>query len=144
MSSVSSTIVKVSLCPVLLQNSSAFILISPTQMFSSLKRCASSAAHAKAAAPRVVRAPEAVRVSTSSSGLKVATLENHSPVSRVAAVVKTGARDEAQNQLGASHALRVFSSLVNKRDNVNWTSENSSFIPTNNNVYANMIKLALL
>jgi hypothetical protein len=34
--------------------------------------------------------------------------------------------------------------LVNKRDNVNWTSKNSSFIPTNNNVYANMIKLALL
>lgn len=81
--------------------------------FFEFKRCASSAAQAQtSAAPKAVRPAEAVRVSTSSNGLKVATLENHGPVSRVAAVVKTGARDEAGNQLGAAHALRVFSSLV--------------------------------
>lgn len=79
-----------------------------------VKRCASSAAQAQTAAPRAVRASEAVRVSTSSNGLKVATLENHSAVSRVAAVVKTGARDETANQLGAAHALRVFSSLATR------------------------------
>lgn len=76
-----------------------------------IKRCASSAAQAK---PKASPAAEAVRVSTSSNGLKVATLENYSPVSRVAAVVKTGARDEAQSQLGASHALRVCSSLATR------------------------------
>lgn len=79
-----------------------------------VKRCASTAAKAQSTAPKAVRPSEAVRVSTSSNGLKVATLENYSPVSRVAAVVKTGARDEAANQLGAAHALRVFSSLATR------------------------------
>lgn len=59
-------------------------------------------------------AKEAVRVSTSGNGLKIAAFENQSPISRVAAIVKTGARDEAQNQLGASHALRVCSSLATR------------------------------
>lgn len=77
------------------------------------KRCASNAAQAQQTATRSL-AREPVRVGTSSNGLKVAALENYSPVARVAAVVKTGARDEAQNELGASHALRVCSSLATR------------------------------
>lgn len=80
-----------------------------------LKRYASSAAQAQqSSAPKTVLPKEPVRVSKTSAGYKLATLENHSPVSRVAAVVSTGARDEAQNELGASHALRTFSGLATR------------------------------
>ena len=48
------------------------------------------------------------------NGIVVASLENHSPVSRVAAIVNTGSRDETQEQQGASHALRVFSNLATR------------------------------
>ena len=47
-------------------------------------------------------------------GVQVASLENHSPVSRVAAVVHSGTRDETSHESGASHALRVFSSLATR------------------------------
>jgi len=57
---------------------------------------------------------EPVRVSTTGSGLKVATLEDHSPIARVAAVVKSSAIDETHGQLGATHALRVCSSLATR------------------------------
>ena len=53
-------------------------------------------------------------MSTTGSGLKVATLEDHSPITRVAAVVKSSAIDETHGQLGASHALRVCSSLATR------------------------------
>lgn len=85
-----------------------------------IKRCASSAAQAQAA-PKA--SAESVRVSKH-NGLQVSTLENNSPVTRVAAVVKTGARDEAQNQLGASHALRVYSSLATRNYSLFGVSRN--------------------
>lgn len=77
-----------------------------------IKRCASTATQAQAA-PRTLIGNEAVRVSKH-NGLQVSTIENYSPVTRVAAVVKSGARDEAQHQLGASHALRAYSSLATR------------------------------
>lgn len=75
------------------------------------KRYASSAAQAK---PSSSLPKEPVRVSKSGLGFNVATLENYSPVARVAAVVKTGARDELPHQLGAAHALRICSSLATR------------------------------
>ena len=48
----------------------------------------------------------------------VASLENHSPVARVAAVVNSGSRDENANEAGAAHALRVYSSLSTRNYSV--------------------------
>lgn len=91
-----------------------------------LKRCASSAAQAapKAAAPRTALPSEPVVVSKATNGLRIATLENHSPVARVAAVVKTGARDETSSQVGASHAMRVCSSLATRNYSLFGVSRN--------------------
>lgn len=66
------------------------------------------------ASTKAALAREPIRVSTTGSGLKVATLDDHGPIARVAAVVKSGARDEAHGQAGASHALRVCSSLATR------------------------------
>lgn len=55
---------------------------------------------------------EPLRVTKLPNGIVVATLENYSPVSRVSAVVNAGARHETNDTQGASHGLRVYSSLV--------------------------------
>lgn len=57
---------------------------------------------------------EPIRVSKLENGVVVASLENHSPVSRIAAVVNASSRDETHDQQGASHALRVYSSLATR------------------------------
>lgn len=79
------------------------------------QRYASAAAASKKSETR--SAPltkEQVRVSKTANGILVASLETHSPVSRVAAVVNTGTRDEHSNEAGATHALRVYSSLATR------------------------------
>jgi len=79
------------------------------------KRYASAAAASKPSESRSAPlSKEQVRVSKVGYGILVASLENHSPVSRVAAVVNTGARDEHANEVGATHALRVYSSLATR------------------------------
>ena len=78
-----------------------------------IKRYASAAAtKAKPETAKTTLTNEPVRVTKLNSGVTVASLENHSPVTRIAAVLSVGSRDEAQNEQGASHALRVVSSLV--------------------------------
>lgn len=69
-------------------------------------------------------AKEPIRVSKLENGIVVASLENHSPVSRVAAVLNTGARDETFEQQGASHALRVFSNLATRNFSMYGVSRN--------------------
>jgi ubiquinol-cytochrome c reductase core subunit 2 len=59
-----------------------------------------------------------VRVSKVGYGVVVASLENNSPVARVAAVVNSGSRDENANEAGAAHALRVYSSLSTRNYSV--------------------------
>jgi len=79
------------------------------------KRYASAATASKATQSSAAPLPkESVRVSKVGFGVQVASLENHSPVSRVAAVVNSGTRDETSHESGASHALRVFSSLATR------------------------------
>jgi ubiquinol-cytochrome c reductase core subunit 2 len=80
-----------------------------------LKRYASSAAQAQVSSAPITSLPkEPVRSSKNSQGIKVSTLENYSPIARVAAFVNSGSRDEANNQVGAAHALRVCSSLATR------------------------------
>ena len=59
-------------------------------------------------------AKEPVRVTKLDNGLVCASLENHSPVTRLAAVFKVGARDESHDELGATHALRVYAPLATR------------------------------
>ncbi|XP_071504867.1 cytochrome b-c1 complex subunit 2, mitochondrial-like isoform X1 [Diadema antillarum] len=53
-----------------------------------------------------------VQVTKLPSGLTVASLENNSPVSRLAVIVKAGSRYENAENLGVSHCLRAFSHLT--------------------------------
>ena len=55
---------------------------------------------------------EPVKVTKLDNGVVVVSLENGSPVTRIAAVVNAGARDETAAERGVSHGLRVFSNLV--------------------------------
>jgi len=90
-----------------------------------IKRCASSATQAAPqAAPRTVVPRGPVVVSKTGTGFKVATQENHGPIARVAAVVNAGVRDESASQLGASHALRVCSSLATRNYSLFGVSRN--------------------
>jgi ubiquinol-cytochrome c reductase core subunit 2 len=57
---------------------------------------------------------EPIKVTKLDNGIICASLENYSPVSRVAAVLNVGTRDETPEQVGASHALRVYSSLATR------------------------------
>lgn len=59
-----------------------------------------------------------------SNGIVVASLENNSPVTRIAAVFNAGPRDETPEQQGATHALRVYSSLATKNFSVFGLSRN--------------------
>lgn len=88
-----------------------------SSLLSSLpKRYASSAAAAtkEQSSSKRSLAKEPVRVTKLDNGLVCASLENHSPVTRLAAVFKVGARDESHDELGATHALRVYAPLATR------------------------------
>lgn len=91
---------------------------STTNLFSILpRRLASTAAQSKKSEESKKRASlpkESVKVSKLPSGVVVASLENHSPITRIAAVINTGSRDENSKERGASHALRIYSGLATK------------------------------
>jgi hypothetical protein len=53
-----------------------------------------------------------IKVTKLSNGLVVASLENNSPVFRVAAVVQAGAKYEPYESRGVTTLLRLFSNLV--------------------------------
>ena len=92
-------------------------------VFLRFKRYASAAAkQAKSASQPLPK--EAVRVTKLNNGIVVASLENHSPITRIAAVFNAGSRDETAEQQGASHALRVYSSLATKNFSVFGLSRN--------------------
>jgi len=91
-----------------LRNTSNLLTILP-------KRYASAAAAAQAKEPRqLAPSREPLRVTKLENGTVVASIENHSPVTRIAAVVNAGSRDEAAGQQGVAHALRAFSSLATR------------------------------
>lgn len=55
-----------------------------------------------------------IKMTKLDNGVLVASLENGSPISRVAAVLNTGSRDESHVEQGSCHALRVFSNLATR------------------------------
>jgi len=59
---------------------------------------------------------EPLKVSTLPNGLTVASLENHSPITTLGVVVKAGSRNEAYDNAGVSHALRIASGLATKKN----------------------------
>ncbi|CAH1277368.1 cytochrome b-c1 complex subunit 2, mitochondrial-like [Branchiostoma lanceolatum] len=69
---------------------------------------------AHTAAPPAPLPKEAVKISKLSNGMVVASLENNSPVSRVALYIKAGSRYETLQNLGVSHALRLSANLSTK------------------------------
>lgn len=90
-------------------------LRSTSTLLNSIHKTFASAATASQAKEQKSALPkESVRVTKLDNGIVVASLENHSPVSRVAAVLNTGSRDETQEQSGALHALRVYSNLATR------------------------------
>lgn len=75
---------------------------------------AATASHAKEHKKQASLPKEPIKVTKLDNGIICASLENYSPVSRVAAVLNVGTRDETPEQVGASHALRVYSSLATR------------------------------
>lgn len=91
------------------------------------KRYASSAAAAKEQPKRssqAAAAKEPIRVSKLENGIVCASLENNSPVTRLAAVFNVGARDETHDELGATHALRVYAPLATRNYSLFGVSRN--------------------
>lgn len=58
------------------------------------------------------------------NGIVCASLENNSPVTRLAAVFNVGARDETHDELGATHALRVYAPLATRNYSLFGVSRN--------------------
>lgn len=88
-----------------------------TNFLSSIPKRYASAKTAQSTAERVQRKfikPEGVQVTKLPNGIVVATLENHSPVSHVSAVVNAGARHETADSRGVAHALRAYANLSTK------------------------------
>jgi ubiquinol-cytochrome c reductase core subunit 2 len=85
---------------------------------------AATASQAKEHKKQAPLAKEPIKVTKLDNGIVVASLENHSPVSRIAAVLNVGARDETHEQLGATHALRVYSSLATRNHSLFGLSRN--------------------
>ena len=80
---------------------------------------ASTATHSKKteepqAQKRAQLPKEPVKVSKIPNGVTVVSVENHSPITRIAAVINTGSRDEKHDERGVTHALRVYSGLATK------------------------------
>lgn len=97
--------------------------------YNNKKRYASSAAAAakessSSSSQKRSLPKEPVRVSKLDNGLVCASLENHSPVTRLAAVFNVGARDETHDELGVTHALRVFAPLATRNYTVFGVSRN--------------------
>ncbi|XP_071952936.1 cytochrome b-c1 complex subunit 2, mitochondrial-like [Antedon mediterranea] len=71
-----------------------------------------SAQAATAQTDRIPLPAQDAQVSKLTSGLTIASLENYSPISRVAVIVNAGSRYESTKNLGSSHCLRAFANLT--------------------------------
>ncbi|XP_030068285.1 cytochrome b-c1 complex subunit 2, mitochondrial [Microcaecilia unicolor] len=82
--------------------------------FLSRRWYSAKAAPKHAAAERGRLQPEELEITKLPNGLVIASLENYSPVSKVAVFVKAGSRYETSSNLGINHVLRLSSSLTTK------------------------------
>lgn len=70
---------------------------------------------AKQAEQRFKVSPQDVKITKLPSGIVVASLEDYSPVSRLAVVYNAGSRYEPADNLGITHCLRVATNLSSKK-----------------------------
>lgn len=95
--------------------SNLFSLIPKRYVSSSSSSAAAAAAQAKADPPKQTVLPKhSIRTTKLNGGVVATSIENNSPITRVAAVLNVGSRDEDQHSAGATHALRVYSSLATR------------------------------
>lgn len=59
---------------------------------------------------------EPLKVSSLKSGLTVASIENHAPVTTLGVVIKAGSRNEDHANSGVSHAMRIAAGLATKNN----------------------------
>merc|ERR1712123_338014 len=90
------------------------IVKSPTVQTTAKRQFAAQAAVAKS--ERELVKSEALKVSTLKNGLNVASIENHSPVTTLGVVIKSGSRNEGYENAGISHALRIAAGLATKNN----------------------------
>merc|ERR1712042_322689 len=90
------------------------IVKSPAVQTTAKRQFAAQAAVAKS--ERELVKAEPLKVSTLKSGLNVASIENHSPVTTLGVVVKAGSRNETYDNAGVSHALRIAAGLGTKNN----------------------------
>jgi len=88
------------------------IVKSPAVQTTAKRQFAAQAAVAKS--EREIVKAEPLKVSTLKSGLNVASIENHGPVTTLGVVVKAGSRDETYENSGIAHALRIAAGLSTK------------------------------
>merc|ERR1712123_468108 len=90
------------------------IVKSPTVQTTAKRQFAAQAAVAKS--ERELVKSEALKVSTLKNGLNVASIENHSPVTTLGVIIKSGSRNEGYDNAGISHALRIPAGLATKKN----------------------------
>merc|ERR1712123_215378 len=90
------------------------IVKSPTVQTTAKRQFAAQAAVAKS--ERELVKSEALKVSTLKNGLNVASIENHSPVTTLGVIIKSGSRNEGYDNAGISHALRIAAGLATKNN----------------------------
>merc|ERR1712106_1160378 len=90
------------------------IVKSPTVQTTAKRQFAAQAAVANS--ERELVKSEALKVSTLKNGLNVASIENHSPVTTLGVIIKSGSRNEGYDNAGISHALRIAAGLATKNN----------------------------
>merc|ERR1712086_76094 len=90
------------------------IVKSPPVQTTAKRQFAAQAAVAKS--ERELVKSEALKVSTLKNGLNVASIENHSPVTTLGVIIKSGSRNEGYDNAGISHALRIAAGLATKNN----------------------------
>merc|ERR1712123_209168 len=99
------------------------IVKSPTVQTTAKRQFAAQAAVAKS--ERELVKSEALKVSTLKNGLNVASIENHSPVTTLGVIIKSGSRNEGYDNAGISHALRIAAGLATKNNSAFGICRNS-------------------
>merc|ERR1712106_985493 len=98
------------------------IVKSPTVQTTAKRQFAAQAAVAKS--ERELVKSEPLKVSTLKNGLNVASIENHSPVTTLGVIIKSGSRNEGYENAGISHSLRIAAGLATKNNSAFGTCRN--------------------
>jgi len=92
----------------------SLLVKSPVVQATAKRQFAAQAALSKVGDPLAKSEP--LKVSRLKNGMTLASVENHSPVTTLGIIVKSGSRNETYETTGASHALRVAAGLGTKNN----------------------------